>query len=217
MKKNERAGFWAALEGSQRAPRPSGAQGDARNAVGHIAPASTSAATPPSAPVEAPAPTAPAAEPELRQEPRLNMSGVDDMATEPQWTAQNVEPTLAPAEAAVSPAVESSAAAFSQSSQSWSAYSTPNQSQAHVHQALNASVSGADLADSGDAPSAAPRPASARKPAMDKARQLAATCKDWVARVPASRLPTKQELRDQVRRASLREDGALMSPAVSRP
>ncbi len=27
----------------------------------------------------------------------------------------------------------------------------------------------------------------------------------------------RQELRDQVRRASLREDGALMSPAVSRP
>ncbi|WP_376709278.1 YihY family inner membrane protein [Comamonas sp.] len=39
---------------------------------------------------------------------------------------------------------------------------------------------------------------------MDKAKQLAAACKDWAARVPAPRLPSKQELRDQFRRKSHR-------------
>ena len=158
MKKNERAGFWAALEGGQRAPRPlpqelSGIE-HAEPAEAHVSRASH-----------------PATEPELRQEPRLICLP---------WRAWQQSPARSqqtqglPRSSAFSCGIACSGVQPGMPVLEW-LFGT-NKPQTKVQQAQDASASGADAASSAT-------PAS--RPPMDKARHLAAACKDWAARVPA--------------------------------
>lgn len=164
MKKNDRAGFWAALEGQQPSSTNPLAQPQSTAPVSQAA-AQQSLLQP---------------EPEVlqRQEPHLDNL---DVRQEPVLESQ--PPIAAP---------QPEAAAFSQAGQGWHGYSVPNQPQTQDTQAQAASVSGAN------------RQAKPKANPLGKAQNLAANCKDWIARLPKTQLPTWDELKYQLHRKTRR-------------
>lgn len=185
MKKNERAGFWAALEGKAQQARPVTGDRD-------------SPAQPASAHAPAAAQVASAGPLDQRQEPSLDGPGIPlepvfEPMAEPGRSMSPPEPVPAPS---VSPA-----AAFSTAAQGWSSYSTPNATPAQEQKAAHAYASG--VADSPDLrpQRVAERP---RGSSLDKARALAAGCKDLAGRIPKPQMPSQQELKAALRRRSRR-------------
>lgn len=159
MKKNERAGFWAALEGSQPLQKP------------------LSDGFAPLMPAAAPQAAHASTEPGPRQEPSLDRADTRPEAL-PESSPSFANPALPP---------EPQAADFSPTAQGWTGYSASNMAQAKEQKAVNASVSGADGPRSGK---------------LDKAKALAATCKDLAGRIPRPKMPSKEEFQTEFQRQS---------------
>ena len=159
MKKNERAGFWAALEGSQPLQKP------------------LSDEFAPPMPAAAPQAAHASTEPGPRQEPSLDRADTRPEAL-PESSPSFANPALPP---------EPQAADFSPSGQGWTGYSTSNMAPAKEQKAVDASVSGADGPRSGK---------------LDKAKALAATCKDLAGRIPRPKMPSKEEFQTEFQRQS---------------
>ncbi|EED66456.1 ribonuclease BN [Comamonas testosteroni KF-1] len=185
MKKNERAGFWAALEGKTQQARPLTEDRDR-------------SAQPASADTPAAAQAAGAGPLDQRQEPSLDipLEPVFEPMGEPGRSMGLPEPVPAPA---VSPA-----AAFSTGAQGWTSYSTPNATPAQAQKAVHASISGAT-----DSPDPRTERVAERSSRLDKARALAAGCKDLAGRIPKPQMPSQQELRTALRRRSRRAQQRL--------
>lgn len=188
MKKNERAGFWAALEGKTQQARPLTEDRDR-------------SAQPASADTPAAAQAAGAGPLDQRQEPSLDGPGIPlepvfEPMGEPGRSMGLPEPVPAPA---VSPA-----AAFSTGAQGWTSYSTPNSTPAQAQKAVHACVSGAT-----DSPDPRTERVAERSSRLDKARALAAGCKDLAGRIPKPQMPNQQELRTALRRRSRRAQQRL--------
>ena len=191
MKKNERAGFWAALEGKAQQARP---VTEDRDRV--VSPASTAATAAANV----------AAEPrqvEQRQEPSLDGPGLPlEPVFEPLPDLGN---DLARHEPVPAPAA-TPAAAFSTAAQGWTSYSTPNTTPAQEQKAVHACVSGVTDSPDDSSQRVAESPRSSR---LDKARALAASCKDLAGRIPKPQMPSQQELRTELRRRSRRAQQRL--------
>lgn len=95
-----------------------------------------------------------------------------------------------------------SAAAFSSAGQSWNSYSMPDLSQAAVEREADASFSGVSAARASDALHAQRSKPGAAK--LDKVRAAAEVCKDWISRVPRPEMPTGPELKEVLHRKSRR-------------
>ncbi len=187
MKKNERAGFWAALEGKAQQARSVTEDRDR-------AASPASAASPAAAELR---------QFEQRQEPSLDGPGLPlEPVFEPMPDLGNdsARPESVPAPA-VSPA-----AAFSTGAQGWTSSSMPNATQAQDQKAMHASVSG--TTDSpGDSSERVAE--SLRSSRLDKARALAASCKDLAGRIPKPQMPSQEELKTALRRRSRRAQQRL--------
>ena len=188
MKKNERAGFWAALEGKTQQARPLTEDRD-RSAQPALADTPAAAQAAGAGPLD------------QRQEPSLDGPGIPlepvfEPMGEPGRSMGLPEPVPAPA---VSPA-----AAFSTGAQGWTSYSTPNATPAQAQKAVHASASGAT-----DSPDPRPERVAERSSRLDKARALAAGCKDLAGRIPKPQMPSQQELRTALRRRSRRAQQRL--------
>ena len=169
MKKNERAGFWAALEGKTQQARP------AVQDRGRLAQTANAAAEP--RPIN------------QRQEPRLNAP------------ASPLEPVIEPMHGPVPTPVASSAAASSAAAQGGSRHSAPNAAQGQSQTVEPALFSGG-----GDSPGGRCERGTERTPGprLDRARALAAGCKDLAGRIPRPQMPSQQELKMALRRRSRR-------------
>ena len=177
MKKNDRAGFWAALEGQRPGSVP--------------APASTPAAAQSAAWVQ-PSSHQPAVQQSLLQ-PELQPEQQQEQQQEPVQRQEphldNLDARQEPVLETVAPAAEAASHADSSApEQGWRRESESNQPQAIDLQAQAASVSGAKR----------------KRNSLRKTQNLAAACKDWVARVPQSKLPSREELKYQLHRKSRR-------------
>ncbi|QXZ08304.1 YihY family inner membrane protein [Comamonas sp. Y33R10-2] len=179
MKKNDRTGFWSALEGKAADAAP--AQGNAPHQSSW----------------------APTAEPPWRQEPSLNEPSVQEPRfqvprfQEPQLDAVQLEsakPAPLNSAAPLTPPAPPMAS-FGQAAQRWTRYaphSMPNSSErpeVKVNQGGAASVSGV---------------ATAPVYKLGKAKQLFAACKDVAGRIPKPHMPSKQEVKDEFHRKSRR-------------
>lgn len=213
MNKNERAGFWAALEGKRpqtqahtqmQTPAQAQEMQSTRTAgfFSHGLNRSAAEARPESL--------------ESRQEPSLDS---EFALTEQESRAGGGlgDPSSdAPTVRALAPEVEivgkeksrpaaqaaASASAFGAAAQGWNSYSVPNMPQAQIDKAEGASFSVVNAPDVGPAEQAHyPRPGTAK---LDKVKAAAEACKEWASRIPKPQVPTGPELKAAMHRKSRR-------------
>ena len=200
MNKNERAGFWAALEG--RRPNAQAQRLSEAQSVQKATAEETSAHESPEG----------MDDPGLmlldrRQEPSLE--GPIEPVVGSGNLGRELDATELPANELSSVDIKQqraastvSAAAFSSAGQSWNSYSMPDLSRTEVERGADASFSGAPAARASDALHAQrSKPGKAK---LDKVRAAAEVCKDWISRVPRPQMPSGPELKEVLHRKSRR-------------